>query len=435
MLSSTLFWNIIICLSTMVEWLMLKFVLDKLGNKKTSDKMIRVSVILISFIISFLTIKNVNPNLKLFMGIIMGCLLYFLNYDTNKFKAIIVNLVYWMVLIGLDFISLNFILTINKTSNINELLKNDMLRLELIIISKLLLVSIIPIIKSLKINVIFKKKEILYIITLILANILSIVVIFTLSLDFRNRSLTQELILLFMSIMLILSNISLIKIIGRIIKANNIELENKLIIEKIEMQYKYYSNMKESQLKVRKLYHDMNNHIACIKKLYKNNGEVDAYIDGITSELHSCKSIISTGSMILDIIINDKKDICDKNDIDFEVDLNFSRCNFIDMIDICSIFSNLIDNAIEASLKVDNRDRYIQLKGNIVNNFFVLKCENNKSNKVELNKGTIITDKKDNFVHGIGIKSIKGSIEKYNGEMSIDFTDDKFKVQVYIPLK
>ena len=435
MLSSALFWNMITCLSTMIEWLMFKFVLDELSNKKASDKIIRVSVILIIFVISFLTINNVNPNIKLFTGIIMGYLIYFFYYDANKFKAIIVNLVYWMVLIGLDFISLNLVLTINQTSNINELLKNDTLRLELLIISKILLVLIVPIIKNFKFNIIFKKKEILYIITLILANILSIVVIFSFSMKFTNRSLTRDLILLFMSIMLILSNISLIKIIGRIIKANNIELENKLIIEKMEMQYQYYSNMKEAQLKVRKLYHDMNNHIVCIKKLYESNGEVDAYINDITSELNSWKSIISTGSMILDIIVNDKKKICDENDIEFEVDVNFSRCDFIDMIDSCSIFSNLIDNAIEASLKINNRHRYIKLKGNIVNKFFVLRCENNKSNKVKLDKGTIITDKKDNFVHGIGIKSIKGSIEKYDGEMSIDFTDDKFKVKVYIPLK
>jgi hypothetical protein len=435
MLKSYLFWNIIICISTTIEWLVFKFTVDKLSERKRSKKITNVSISLIIFTIYFLTIEKINPNTKLVLGVIMGYSFYFYNYKTKKLKAIIVNLVYWMILIGLDFISLNFVLTINQAIKIHELFKNDIFRLELIIISKLLLILIIPIVKSLKYNIEFKKKEVLHITVLILANILSVVVIFTLSMNYMNKSLTQDLILLVVSGMLILSNISLVKIIGKIVKANNIELENKLIREKMDMQYNYYLNIQEEQLKVRKLYHDMNNHIICMKKLYENCGEVNKYIDDIKSELNSWKSIISTGNMILDIIVNDKKKICDKNNINFEVDINFSKCDFVDMIDICSIFSNLIDNAIEACLKINDKDRFIILKGTIVNKFFILKCENNKLNKIKLDKETIITDKKDTFIHGIGIKSIKSSIEKYDGEINIDFSKDKFKVQIYIPLK
>ncbi|CEP41195.1 GHKL domain-containing protein (plasmid) [Paraclostridium sordellii] len=435
MLESYLFWNVIICISTTIEWLVFKFTVDELSERRRSKKSIKISMIFIIFIICFLTIEKVHPNTKLVLGIIMGYLFYFLNYKTNKLKAIIVNLVYWMILIGLDFISLNFVLTINQTINIQELLKNDIFRLLLIIISKLLLITIVPIVKSIKYNIEFKKREVLNITVLILANILSIVVIFTLSMNYMNKTFVQDLILLVVSVMLILSNISLIKIIGKIVKANNIELENNLIREKMDMQYNYYLNIQEEQLKVRKLYHDMNNHVVCIKKLYENCGEVNAYIDDIKSELNSWKAIISTENMILDIIVNDKKKICDKNNINFEVDINFSKCDFIDMIDICSIFSNLIDNAIEACLKINDKDRFIILKGTIVNKFFILKCENNKLNKIKLDKEMIITDKKDTFIHGIGIKSIKSSIKKYDGEINIDFSEDKFKVQVYIPLK
>jgi hypothetical protein len=435
MLKSYLFWNIIICISTTIEWLVFKFTVDKLSERKRSKKITNVSISLIIFTIYFLTIEKINPNTKLVLGVIMGYSFYFYNYKTKKLKAIIVNLVYWMILIGLDFISLNFVLTINQAIKIHELFKNDIFRLELIIISKLLLILIIPIVKSLKYNIEFKKKEVLHITVLILANILSVVVIFTLSMNYMNKTLIQDLILLVVSGMLILSNISLVKIIGKIVKANNIELENKLIREKMDMQYNYYLNIQEEQLKVRKLYHDMNNHIICMKKLYENCGEVNKYIDDIKSELNSWKSIISTGNMILDIIVNDKKKICDKNNINFEVDINFSKCDFVDMIDVCSIFSNLIDNAIEACIKVKEKDRFIILKGTIVNKFFILKCENNKLNKIKLDKETIITDKKDTFIHGIGIKSIKSSIEKYEGEINIDFSEDKFKVQIYIPLK
>ena len=435
MLSNTLFWDIITFISTTIEWIMFEFILKEVSNRKSNNKTIKLYISTIIFIICFLTINDVNPNTKLIVGILMGYLLYSLNYNTSKLKAIVINLSYWMILIGLDFISSNLVLTMNQAANINDLLNNDIYRLELIIISKFMLISIIPIIKSLKFNIVFKKKEFIYITIVILTNILSILVIFTLSMNYIKKPLKQDLILLFVSSMLILSNISLIKIIGKIINANNIEFENKLVKEKIDMQCQYYLNMKESQLKVRKLYHDMNNHILCIKNLYNNCREVDMYINDIKSELNSWRSIISTGNIILDIIVNDKNKICIENNINFEVDINFSKCNFIDMIDTCSIFSNLIDNAIEASLKIDNENRYIKLKGDIVNKFFVLKCENNKLNKISIDKKLIITDKKDKFIHGIGIKSVESSVKKYNGEMSINFTEDKFKVEIYIPLK
>lgn len=435
MLGNSLLWNIIILIATTIEWMVFRLIIDELSERKKSNKVINILIIIIILIIYFLTIENIPANIKLGLGMIMGYLFYFFNYKTNKFKAIIVNLSYWTFLIGLDFISLNFVLTVNQAINIHELFKNNIFNLELIVLSKSLLVSIIPVTKGLKNNIEFKKNQVLHITILITANILSIVVIFNLSMTCINKTYMYDAILLFISSIIILSNISLIKIIGKIVKANNIEMENKLIKDKMNMQYHYYLNIQEAQLKVRKLYHDMNNHIVCIKKLYGCCGEVKTYIDNVQSELNIWKSIIYTGNMILDIIVNDKKKICEKNNINFEVDINFSKCNFIDMIDVCSIFSNLIDNAIEACIKANEEDKFIILKGKIVNEFFIVKCENSKSNKIKFKKGAIVTDKGDEFMHGIGIRSIKNSVKKYEGEVCMDFHDEKFTMKIYIPLK
>lgn len=99
-------------------------------------------------------------------------------------------------------------------------------------------------------------------------------------------------------------------------------------------------------------------------------------------------------------------------------------------------FSNMIDNAIEACSKIDEKDirRFIKIKGTIVNEFFVIKCENSKINKVKVKNNNIKTDKKDTNLHGIGIKSIKTSVQKYDGEVFIDYQDYKFIVKIYIPM-
>ncbi|WP_024622111.1 GHKL domain-containing protein [Metaclostridioides mangenotii] len=60
--------------------------------------------------------------------------------------------------------------------------------------------------------------------------------------------------------------------------------------------------------------------------------------------------------MILNSILNNKKLLCDENLIDFDADMDFSKNNYMDMIDICIIFSNIIDNAIEACTKIQSND-------------------------------------------------------------------------------
>lgn len=95
-----------------------------------------------------------------------------------------------------------------------------------------------------------------------------------------------------------------------------------------------------------------------------------------------------------------------------------------------------ISSKIYLSLQIDDKDirRFIKIKGTIVNEFFVIKCENSKINKVKFKNNKIKTDKKDPNLHGIGIKSIKTSVQKYDGEVFIDYQDYKFIVKIYIPM-
>jgi sensor histidine kinase regulating citrate/malate metabolism len=141
--------------------------------------------------------------------------------------------------------------------------------------------------------------------------------------------------------------------------------------------------------------------------------------------------------MILDIILNDKKNICQSKGIDLFADINFKECDFIDVADVCSIFSNMIDNAIEACEKIENNNivKKIKIKGTIVKKLYVIKCENTKTNKVELKNGLAITDKKDKFLHGVGISSMKTSIETYNGNLEVNDLENKFLVNICIPLR
>lgn len=231
---------------------------------------------------------------------------------------------------------------------------------------------------------------------------------------------------------MVFCNIFLVIIINNLIKGMRVKSELESINNKLSMQYNYYVNIEESHMKVRKLYHDIKNHLTCIKNI--ENEDVDNYIKGINEELKDFETSFNTGNRILDIILNEKSIDCRKNDIKFLCDINLKKCEFIQMLDVSSIFSNILDNAIEACEKVTH-DRYIKLRGVIVKSYFIITCENSKINKLKFKNSKLITSKEDKFLHGIGIQSIKSSIKKYDGELEVIDGKDNFILNIYIPLQ
>ncbi|MFQ9311248.1 MAG: GHKL domain-containing protein [Paraclostridium sordellii] len=236
--------------------------------------------------------------------------------------------------------------------------------------------------------------------------------------------------------LVVASIIIILLLFRRVIKENKEKTKNELMKNKLDMQYEHYLSVQKSHMKVKKLYHDINNHICCIDNLKNNNKEVSEYINNLKDEIKSFKDNYNTGNMILDIIINEKSELCSKKGIKFICDINFSKVDFIKPIDVSSIFANILDNSIEACDKIRDEDieKYIRIKGTISKAYFVIKCENSKVNNIKFKKNKLLTDKMDKFVHGIGTQSIKSSLDKYDGELLFEDEKDKFILNLYIPL-
>ncbi|EIS9209310.1 ATP-binding protein [Clostridioides difficile] len=434
MLRLNLFWIFITILAVTIEFVVLKVILDELNQTKNSKITVIISLMISISIVSILTLVEFSVYIELTLNIIIMCIFYMYNYKIRFNKCLFVSLIYNMIIIGLEAVIASIIVMTNSISDMNNLLYVNKFRLELIIFCKSLLVSLIPIVKSLGIDLNMRLKEYIYIIIPVIGNIISIIVIFSFIFKYEHINDVESIIIIIVSIILCASSLSLIGIMSSIIKDNKLKLENETIKQKVEMQYKYYSMMQEISLKIRKLYHDMNNHMICIQSIYGKDKIVDKYIKDINEQLKDCKLSFNTNNLILDVILNEKYITCKNNSIEFISDINFSMCKFIEMADVCSIFSNMLDNAIEACIKIEDVDikRFIKLKGTSLNDFFIIKCKNIKSNKFD--KNNIMTDKQDKFLHGIGISSIKKSVEKYNGNVEINTSENEFTMIIYIPL-
>lgn len=234
--------------------------------------------------------------------------------------------------------------------------------------------------------------------------------------------------------LIFLNLIMTIYLVIMIKKENDERAKQDLMNSKLKLQEEYYSNLEESQMQVRKLYHDMKNHLENISNLDKNSEESRKYIDELKDQLNNSNDVKSTGNAIVDIILNEKKKFCTKEGINFETNVNSKELSFMKNADISNIFSNVLNNAIEACQKIENREKYIKLEAYKIKRYYVIYCENSKMNKIKRAGSRFITEKKDDFVHGIGIRSIETSTKAYDGDVVIDYDDDKFMIKILIPL-
>ncbi|MGG5462058.1 GHKL domain-containing protein [Clostridium sp. B9] len=437
MLASNVFWDGLENISLLIEWLSFYIIIDEFSEKKNDKATILSSFLLLIIVSIILKGLNVTPNERIVICFIIGLIFYKFNFKCNNIKCIMISLMFWLFMLTIEALSISFVVKINGLSSVSELLNQNMYRLETIILSKVILISLIIVVKCLKLHIDIGKGEFIYMITPVVTNIIMILVIFGYAFSDYRGGIENNVSIFFVSIMLLLSNMSLMFIVSKIIKNNKLKLENEFIKNKLEMDYKYYSDLQVSQERVKRLYHDMKNHIVCIEESTNSEyGVRKEYLNSINKEIDKLNIGFNTGNEVLDVILNNKRELSIKNNIDFQVIMDFSKIEFIEYFDICTIFSNSLDNAIEACKKVDKEKRkFISLKGTYVKNFYIIKLENSRVNKIKYLNGEFLTDKRDKFLHGIGLKNIRSAVEKYDGEMIVETSNDKFTLKILIPIK
>ena len=407
---------------------------DIYSKRKRQNLTIYLLLLIPIMTVQIFDFYGVDSNIKLLIVLIIDFIYCMYCYDSKIIKTILISGLYWMISMGIDLLAFSAVNAFNLNSNATDIMNSTLYRLELIIFSKIMLMASVVILRKLNLKGGLNIKQYISILIPIVANILFIVVIWSFVYKYIPNNIHINYIVLILSVLLIFSNISILTIINNIIKENQLKIENEKIREKIDMQYNYYLNLKKEQEKIAKFRHDIKNHLLCIKNSATTE-ESNKYIEKINLEINQNVVDFNTGNAILDVIFYEKSIICIDKKIKYKFDVDYSRCEFIDVIDTCSIFSNLLDNAIEACDKINQGKRFIDFKGNVNNGFFVIKCENMKINDILYRDGKIITDKEDKKLHGIGLKSIRESFEKYGGDINIEILDNKFIFKGFIPIK
>lgn len=218
------------------------------------------------------------------------------------------------------------------------------------------------------------------------------------------------------------------------------ELRNKhelnAIKNVLQRQYDQYELSKENNELLNIKYHDMKHQINVIRT-EKDSEKREGYLSDLEKHLKIYESNNKTGNKVLDMILMNKSMICANKDIEFTCVINGALLNFMDAMDICTIFGNALDNAIECESKIeDKKKRMIHTAVFSKANLLMIKFENYFDSELkDLVAGIPETTKPDHNYHGYGLKSIRYSVKKYRGSVTINKNNDWFELKILIPLK
>lgn len=244
-----------------------------------------------------------------------------------------------------------------------------------------------------------------------------------------NEHLNQIIIIILASI---ITNLGVIYLIGQLAQNVRIGLEN----QNLKLEQQYYQELEKSQTEIRKLGHDMNNHIATISAYLMANDiqSANEYFELLQNTVVTTNRVFCKNSLI-NAVLNAKYNQIQKQAIDCFINISINQSINIMELDLCSLFANTLDNAIEAVLKIEEpSSRKIEVRALIDKGFFSYEIKNSYVHQIFYKDSFFISSKDDAERHGYGLRNVSDIVEKYQGTLKIDTDENVFRVLMIIPV-
>lgn len=198
---------------------------------------------------------------------------------------------------------------------------------------------------------------------------------------------------------------------------NAYEKQNELVNLKLQAQRDDIMRLNKEYNDIRKVRHDMVKHLTIYMRLL-NDGNYEALKKAIGEHIEDCgksKFVYIADNNLINSVINEKAELCSRKNMEFEVKAAAAVDEAIEL-DIAVMLSNLLDNAIEAQNKLASDCRkYISLNIFSYQKKYCVLVKNTIARSVLLNNPEFRTDKQNEQIHGIGMKSIEETIQKNGG--------------------
>lgn len=227
------------------------------------------------------------------------------------------------------------------------------------------------------------------------------------------------------NILLLLSNIVVFYINELSIKISRENTQILLENQREERDKEYYTLLKQQNDNSKVLIHDITKHLNTIKQLSQDsNSDIEEYVNSIVDDFEVLNPVEYCNNPVVNLITNRYYSICKSKGITFVINVCGADLDIMKDYETTALLDNLLENAVEAtSISTEKFIDFSIITRNT--NFTMIKIVNSSDNKPKINKGILLTNKPDNKAHGIGTRSIKRVVEKYNGNYEIKYDEEK----------
>lgn len=207
---------------------------------------------------------------------------------------------------------------------------------------------------------------------------------------------------------------------------NNQQIQ--ILEQEFENQAEKYLQLVDSLEELRRFRHDMKNHFMCIDSflLDENVQGAREYIHAITNIVANSFTLETNDNYIFNALIDEKLKVASQLDVKIHKTIAIHRKLNIKDVDICILLGNALDNCIDALRKVDRENRELYITIILTGDILSVEIVNTLAKQVSIKDGLINTTKREKNKHGIGLKNMKTTVEKYEGEMHIHCNEETF---------
>lgn len=217
-----------------------------------------------------------------------------------------------------------------------------------------------------------------------------------------------------------------------LLRETDLKMQNEIIGQLLASEQKKQQMTAENIELINRKCHDLKHQIEGLKRM-DPDADREAYISEIENAVLFYESAVKTGNETLDLILMEKQLYCKAHGITFTCICDGEQLAMMDTVDIYSLFGNAIDNAIEAILDADEKNRVIGLRVGRKGAFLTIHIENYLDHPLRIVDGLPVTDKNTDY-HGFGMLSIRHVVQKYSGTMSIRTDQNLFRLDILIPI-
>lgn len=200
-----------------------------------------------------------------------------------------------------------------------------------------------------------------------------------------------------------------------------------------ELMEHSYGEIRDIYMNMRGWRHDYHNHMQVMKaQLSMGNIEgMEAYLDELEQELDRVDTLVKSGNLMADAILNSKLTLARRHGILVNCKAKLPERLPVEDVDLCVILGNLLDNAIEACSRVEEGKRFLRIYMTLNKNQFYLSVQNSANEEPDFDERNYISKKRGN--HGLGMKRVKAAVDKYQGYLNLANEPGIFAAEVTMP--